>query len=225
MKIFQALLLTFITTAVVSCGGSEETTTKLSEMEDIETRDITNDKILSNVISDGAIPYSKDSCDKNDANDFNNFIGIPFGTSEVDLVKILGENTGGEYNDDSSSFVYYYKDAERVPITIWANSQTTQIEVIFMEVVSLVQFFDTDLEAAIEKYDIQECDAQWFGKTQKEVKKILGEPKKKESTEDTDGNEIVNFFYDSDDYSIALNFKFYQSQDYKCTSIMVNWFY
>ena len=65
----------------------------------------------------------------------------------------------------------------------------------------------------------------WFGKTPEEVKEIMGQPRKTEVEEDSEGNDVTNLFYDSDDYSCAINFKFYESQDNMCSSIMLNWFY
>lgn len=223
MGFFSVLLIAF---TLYACGGAEEAT-DLSDVVNNPSDSVRNldGGVLSNVISDGAIPFDPTDCGKESANDFNNFMKIPYGASEMMLDTILGKSTAGEYVDDSSSFVYYYKDAERVPITVWANGRTSQIEMIFVEVVSYVQYFKSDFEGAIDKYNMLDCDARWFGMQLEDVKKIMGEPRKTEESEDNEGKEVLNLFYDSEDYSIAVNFKFYESQDYMCSSVMVNWFY
>ena len=218
--------LTMIAMAITfwSCEGTEETTEVVDDTSPLkEIKD--EAKLIDNAILDGAIPFHPDSCGKESANDFDNFLRIPYGTSESALDSILGKGNGGEYTTDSLSFVYYYKMAERVPITVWANTKTTQIEMIYMEVVSYIQYFESDFENAKETYNMLECDYQWFGKSQEDIIEIMGEPRKTDKTEDAEGKEIVNLFYDSDDYRIAVNFKFFESQDYYCSSVMVNWFY
>lgn len=200
-----------------SCGGSEEgeNLSDLMENNDGEGQEVVFDEI----------DFDPNDCEKESANDFTNFLRIPYGASELDLDNLLGQNSGGEYTDDSTSFVYYFKEADRVPISVWANAQSTKIEMVFMEVVSYPQYFDEDLGKAIDHYDLKECDTQWFGMTQDEVIKIMGEPRKTEKEEDSEGMTVTNMYYDSDDYSVAINFKFYESQDNLCSSVMVNWFY
>lgn len=213
MGLFFTLILSF---TLFSCGGGSDENESLSDL--VEEND-------SDIRKGDEGDFDPSDCEKESANDWDNFLGIPYGSSELDLDKYLGKNTGGEYTSDSASFVYYFKEADRVPISVWSNAKSTKIEMVFMEVVSYPQYFDEDLKVAVERYGLNECDTKWFGMTEKEVKDIMGEPRKIERDKDSEGKEVVNMYYDSDDYKIAINFKFYESQDFYCSSVMVNWFY
>ena len=209
-----------------SCGGGENEITEDSVVaNDEDGNAIETPRVLQNVITDGEIDFNPDSCAKETANDWDNFIGIPYGMSEIKLDSVLGESTGGRYSDDSTFFVFYYKGIERVPISVWSNSQTTQIETIFLEVTSFVQYFEEDVKAVEEYYDLRQCDTQFLGMQPKEVKSVLGEPTKEESLKDEEGLEIISLEYDSDDYKKVVSFRFFESQEYYCSLIMVNWFY
>lgn len=226
MKKFAVLIIPVLCYAILSCGGGEEITEDTSIVAD----DNTNDKILNDVVTNEGIKYDKDNCDKDSSSNWTDFIGIPYGISEVHLDTIFGESSGGTYSDDSSSFVYYYKKVPRVPISVWANSRTSQVETIFIEVTSTVQFFESDLGSAQYEYDLPICDMKWFGMEAKEVKKIMGTPDKEEVEEDDEGLEITSLIYDFMDEEkgvlrSVVNFRFYESQDNMCSLVMVNWFY
>lgn len=161
------------------------------------------------------------SCEKKSADDFDNFLGIEYGTNELKLEKILGEFTGGEYTADSLAFMYYFKALENAPITVWVNAKSQKVETVFMEVLSYEAYFKQDLEAAIEKYHIQPCDSRFFGMKYAEITKIMGKPAADELLE---GN-VKSISYDSKNYKYSVNFKFYPEQENMCSSISVNWFY
>jgi hypothetical protein len=224
MGLFFSVLVTL---SILSCGGGEN---ELADDNSVVANDddgkvITDRRVLRNVISDGAIDFNPEECEKTNGNDWDNFLGIPYGMSEVHLDTIFGKSNGGEYSDDSTFFVFYFKGIERVPISIWSNSQTTQIETIFMEVTSFVQYFKADIAEVTDYYDLRECDTKWFGLQPKEIKKLMGEPTKEESIKDDDDLEIISLEYDSDDLKKVVSFRCYESQDYYCSLVMLNWFY
>ena len=104
MGFFSVFLIAF---TLYACGGSEEAT-DLSDVVNNPSDSIRNSDggVLSNVISDGAIPFDPANCGKESANDFNNFLKIPYGASEMMLDTIIGKSTAGEYVEDSSSLVF-----------------------------------------------------------------------------------------------------------------------
>lgn len=226
MKPMFLISTLFALTLFTSCGGGENEITEDSIVASDENGNaLETPRVLQNVITDGAIDFNPDSCAKETPNDWDNFIGIPYGMSEIHLDSILGPSTGGRYSDDSTFFVFYYKGVERVPISVWSNSQTTQIETIFLEVTSFVQYFEEDVDAVTEYYGLRSCDTQFLGMQPKEVKAILGTPTKEEKLKDEEGKEIISLEYDSDDFKKVVSFRFFESQDYYCSLIMVNWFY
>lgn len=164
-----------------------------------------------------------DSCNqKFRAEDFDNFLGITYGMNELKLESILGKFTGGEYTADSTSFMYYFKKIKGAPITVWVDAQSQQVTTIFMEILGYEELFQSDLNDAIEAYNISECDSYFFGLTYTELKARLGEPSREELLKDSG---IRSVDYDSRDFSHSINFKFYPDQNNVCSSVSVNWFY
>jgi len=193
------LLLATIAVFAVACAGNESDETTNPEMTQEE----------------------ESGCTKKSADDFDNFLGIDYGTNELKLEKILGKFTGGEYTPDSLAFMYYFKSLENAPITVWVNAKSQKVETIFMEVLSYKQYFKDDLEAAIERYSIEECDSRFFGKTESEITKIMG----KADADDLLEGGVKSLSYDSENLKYSVNFKFYPEQENICSSISVNWFY
>ncbi|MFT4603157.1 MAG: hypothetical protein ACI857_003344 [Arenicella sp.] len=205
MKNWKWFFVTVLTAVVFSCAGSTD------DGED-------SNNILSDItesLDDG------DGCSKVSVDNWDSFIGIPYGTNELDLEKKIGDFTGGEYAPDSSSFIYYFKRVERAPITVWVNGKTGKVETIFMEVLGFEEFFDQDLKDVQEEFDIDDCDMKFMGIEADELIKVMGKPSKDESTEEG----VRSIFYDSEGLKIAVNFKFYESQGGRCSSISLNWFY
>jgi hypothetical protein len=199
--------------AFVSCGGSNDDAEDLKDlMEDISEN-------LDDELGDIG------SCDKESVEDWDNFLGIQYKTNELDLEKIIGDFTGGEYTADSSAFIYYFKRVERAPVTVWVNGKTGDVETIFMEILGYEQYFDSDVEEAVEEFNMGECDSRWFGMSPEEVIDAMGKPSKDEDKEAKDGTAVRSISYDSKDFDISVNFKFYESQGNICSSISLNWFY
>lgn len=212
--------------AMFSCGGTaNEDTENSSVIAKDEDGKPKEERLVTNVVTDKVIDFDPEKCEKETVDDWTNFIGIPYGANELALDSILGKSNGGQYSDDSSAFVYNYKEVERVPFSVWCNGRTGLIETIFLEVTSFVQYFESDVEAVSEQYNLRECDTKWLGMKPKEVKKILGDPTKEETLEDEEGLEIISLEYDSEDLRSIVSFRFYESQDFYCSLIMVNWFY
>ncbi|MCC7453956.1 MAG: hypothetical protein IT222_07310 [Crocinitomix sp.] len=152
---------------------------------------------------------------------FLNFLGFNYGDTEDMLTARLGNFTSGNYSADSSSFIYYFKNLERVPIEVWVNSDTKIITTIFMEILSLNELFSEDLETAKTMYQISENNASWFGLTADEIKTKMGTP-----SEDAMSNQDVHLLtYDSPNFLQAVTFKIYKTQENICSSVSVNWFY
>lgn len=161
-------------------------------------------------------------CETFSVEDFDKFLGVRYGTHELNLERRLGKFTGGEYTQDSSSFIYYYNRVDRVPISVWVNAKSGKVQTIFMEVLSYTDInFESDLRKAKQEFEITDCDISWFGIYEKDVQQRLGEPAISEYLEDS----VKSVSYDSEDYLYSVNFKFYPSQKEKCSSISINWFY
>lgn len=166
-------------------------------------------------------PVSQDPCANLSVEDFDQFLGVKYGTKELLLQDKLGNFTGGEYTADSSAFIYRFNRIERVPLSVWVNATTGKVITIFMEVLSLEQNFESDLAKAKEEFNMSECDASWFGMTAKEIKNRMGEP-----AEEAISNKGVTLLsYDSESYLYTVAFKMYPEQDSLCSSVSVNWFY
>ncbi len=152
---------------------------------------------------------------------FSQFLGFNYGDMEDLLTARLGNFTSGNYSADSSSFIYYFKKLERVPIEVWVNSKSKKISTIFIEILSLNELFNEDLETARTTYKMNDLDASWFGLTADEIKTIMGKP-----SEEAMSNQDVHLLtYDSPDFLQAVSFKIYKTQGNICSSISVNWFY
>jgi hypothetical protein len=152
---------------------------------------------------------------------FSQFLGFKYGDMEDLLTARLGNFTSGNYSPDSTSFIYYYKKLDRVPIEIWVNSKTKKISTLFIEILSLNELFNEDLESARTTYKINDLDASWFGLTADEIKEKMGKP-----SEEAMSNQDVHLLtFDSPDFLKAVSFKIYKAQGNICSSVSVNWFY
>lgn len=206
MKLFPALrtfiLLFSLALITLTCGSESDSTSQQN---------------VSNTVDD----KKEDDCTKKSADDFDNFLGIDYGTNELRLEKILGPFTGGEYTEDSVAFMYYFKKFDNVPVTVWVNSKSQKVETIFMEVLSYEEYFKSDLNEAAEYFKMKPCDSDFFGKSVAQIKEILGTPAREEIL--PEGQTSLTF--DSKDLNHSVNFKFYPEQNNICSSISINWFY
>lgn len=163
-----------------------------------------------------------DTCEqKSTVADFDNFLGLTYGMNELMLEKKLGKFTGGEYTADSTSFMYYFKKIKGAPITVWVDSKSQKVITIFMEILGYEDLFQSDLNDAIEAYNISSCDSYFFGLKYADLTARLGQP----TAEELLKGDIRSVDYDSEDLNCSVNFKFYPDQDNMCSSISVNWFY
>jgi hypothetical protein len=202
MKRLKFITALMVTAALLSCGGNADA----ENLNDLQNNDEIEDT---------------KSCDKNSVDDWKNFVGIEYGTNELELEGIIGEFTGGEYTADSSAFIYYFKRVERAPLTVWVNGKSGKVETIFMEVLGYEEVFKQDVADATAEFDMKECDTQFFGMTPEEVINLMGKPAADKEKEDG----VRSISYDSDDFKVSVNFKFYESQGGVCSSISLNWFY
>ncbi len=163
-----------------------------------------------------------DTCaEKTNVDDFDNFLGITYGMNELFLEKILGKFTGGEYTSDSTAFLYYFKEIKGAPITVWVDSESQKVITIFMEILGAEEWFQSDLNSAIEAYNISTCDSYFFGLTYEALVTRMGKP----TSEELLKGDIRSVDYDSANLKYSVNFKFYPDQDNLCSSVAVNWFY
>lgn len=153
--------------------------------------------------------------------EFSQFLGIEYGMEEHLLQSRLGKFTSGNYSPDSSIFIYYYNRVDRVPISVWVNTKSAKVITVFMEVLSLGENFDSDIERAIKEYGITASDAAWFGLSAEEIKAKMGQP----SEEAVSKDGVLLLSYDLYNFQCAVAFKIYPQQDNRCSSISVNWFY
>ena len=163
----------------------------------------------------------QDPCDAINADSFDSFLGVDYGTKELMLNGLLGRFTSGEYSPDSSSFIYHYDRVDRVPLRVWVNAGSGNVATIFMEVLSLKENFEIDVEQAAEEFNMSDCDVAWFGMSPEDVKARMGHP----SEESYSDSGVLLLSYDSRDFLHTIAFKFYPEQDNRCSSISVNWFY
>ena len=190
------LILTGLTLILLSCGSEPS----VNEVEEV---------------------LSEEICKPRKVDDFDQFIGMDYGYKEIELEQRFGELFFGEYSDDSLSFLYYFEAESRTPITVACNADQGLVTNILIEVLTLDENFDKDVDIISGKYDFDDCDMQYFGMTQKEIEQELGEPLYNEELE----GGIKSITYQTEIKKVAVNFKFYPEQDYICSSIMVLWFY
>ncbi len=184
-----------------------------------QNHDIT---MLANEDSTKTETVAIDSCaEKKNVDDFDNFLGITYGMNELNLEKILGKFTGGEYTADSTAFLYYFKEIKGAPITVWVDSESQKVITIFMEILGAEEWFQSDLSSAIEAYNISTCDSYFFGLTYEALVTRMGKP----TSEELLKGDIRSVDYDSANLKYSVNFKFYPDQDNLCSSVAVNWFY
>ncbi|MBK6524779.1 MAG: hypothetical protein IPG07_04020 [Crocinitomicaceae bacterium] len=163
---------------------------------------------------------SEPECQNSDINSFDSFLGITGETKEIELTKILGESTGGYYTDDNKSFIYTYHALIDAPIAVAVNANTTKVETVLMEILSLGEDFEKDLEKAAKKYNLDLCDSRFFGMKKDEIIAEMGEP----DAEDNSATGVYSITYNSDNQKTSVNFKFFDEQDKMCSSVIVNWF-
>ena len=208
MKNWKLFFAALFAIAVISCGGGDGNAENLEDLENgTEEGADRPDKIVD--------------CNKKSVEDWDNFIGISYGANELDLEKIIGKFTGGEYTADSSAFIYYFKRVDRAPVTVWVNGKTGNVETIFVEILGYEEYFASDLDDLTNEFNLKECDTKWYGMKPTQLIGVMGKPAKDESKEDG----VRSMIYDSKKFDISVNFKFYESQGGVCSSISVNWFY
>lgn len=160
-------------------------------------------------------------CDEISINKFNKFLNFRFGDDEQLITSRLGKMSNGYYSEDSTVFIYNFDRVPRVPIQVWVNARSNKVCTIFMEILSLADNFESDLEQAIDAYNLKSCDYSWFGMTASEIKNELGEP-----THDVYTKEYINeLTYYSESGAVMAAFKLYPQQDTICSSVAVSWFY
>lgn len=211
MKRINIVLASFALTTLVACGGGE--TSEPTEKKENDKKEVTEDKEIKD-------PRYQGDCAKANVDDWDNFLGIEYGTNELDLRPILGEFTGGEYTADSSAFKYYFNRVELAPLTIFVNGKTGKVETIFLEILSKVEFFQRDIDAVKSEFKAEDCDMDFFGMTADEMIDLMGKP-------DRDKTEkgVRAISYDTDPLKTSVTFRFYPSQGDMCTSISLNWYY
>ena len=162
-----------------------------------------------------------ETCATRTVDDFDQFMGMDYGFKEIDLEDRFGQLFFGEYSDDSLSFLYYFENESRTPITVACDAKEGLVTNILIEVLTLDENFDKDVDVVSAKYDFSECDMKYFGMSEKEIKQELGSPLYDEELE----GGIKSITYQTKIKKVAVNFKFYPEQDFICSSIMILWFY
>ncbi|MBK9591940.1 MAG: hypothetical protein IPO32_10675 [Crocinitomicaceae bacterium] len=60
------------------------------------------------------------------------------------------------------SFIYTYHALIDAPIAVAVNANTTKVETVLMEILSLGEDFEKDLEKAKKKYNLDLCDSRFL---------------------------------------------------------------
>lgn len=163
------------------------------------------------------------SCENITVNDFQSFLTIKSSTAEKDLKNILGKSTGGSYTDDKNTFIYEFEGTKRVPIKVYVSAKSGIIETVFMEILGLKNNFDKDVKKAKSDYPIDECHLSLFGKQPKEIIEIFGQAEKDNLKKDNVEADVRVLRYFTEDGNTVITLNFYPSQDYRLSSIVVDW--
>ena len=149
---------------------------------------------------------------------FESFLGMSF-SDKKDIVGELYKIPSDIRVEDNYTLMDY-NDVKGVPLTIYINRKSNEIETILIEILGKGQAFNGDIRRAAKQYNLSSCDTDLFGKTSDEIKSQMGEPFNFGS------EETYSFLqYKSTDKSIEVMFKFYFEQESKCSSVEVNWYY
>ncbi|MGV6861278.1 MAG: hypothetical protein ACWA41_05875 [Putridiphycobacter sp.] len=164
-------------------------------------------------------------CDAFTIADFDTYLGLSYGDKEEKVREVLGKETESKYTEDRSRFMYFYKDTKRVPVTIYVNAKSGEVETVFMEILGLNQNFEQDVLKAEEDFGVEACIIELFGKKPKEILTMFGQAGSDNMKESANEQGVRTLNYYSEDGGIMVTFKFYPSQENKLSSIEVNWFY
>ncbi|MFK8045958.1 MAG: hypothetical protein AB8B72_10720 [Crocinitomicaceae bacterium] len=164
------------------------------------------------------------SCESVSVNSFSNFLNVAAKTKESDLKKILGKASGGSFTDDRLVFIYKYESLKRIPISVYVNAETGKVQTVTIEVLGLNKNFDTDIEKASKKYFKNTCHSILLGKTPIQIIDIMGRPYLDNLTTDNVETEVRTLEYVTESGKINLRLNFYQSQNYRLSSIVVDWY-
>lgn len=161
------------------------------------------------------------SCENNDIEKFDSFLGLDANTREGELKEKLGEFTGGFYSDDNTQFIYNFFAVPDAPISVVVNATSTNVETVVMEVLTYEDSFKKDLDAVSKAYQLDECDTRFFGMQKDELIEALGQPAEDTMLE----GQVTSLTYFSKDFKTKINFKCYPEQNNMCSSVIVNWFH
>lgn len=164
------------------------------------------------------------TCDDIAINDFQSFLTIQANTPEKELKQILGKSTGGSFSDDKTIFIYEFEGTKRVPVKVYVNAETGNIETVFMEILGLQNDFDRDVKKAKLDFPISECKAKLFGKQPKEIIDFFGFPQEDNLQADNVEADVRTLTYLSENQKTAVRFNFYPSQNYQLSSMVVDWY-
>lgn len=164
-------------------------------------------------------------CDHINVEDFRHFLGLKYGTNESELKGILGKASSGEYNDSETAFKYKYTNTKRVPLIVYVNSETGDVETIFIEVLGLGVNFEQDVKKADEDFEIDPCHLSLFGQSPKEILSIFGQADSDKVNDTKTEENVRQLIYYNDRNDISVTFKFYKSQDNVLSSIAVDYYY
>ena len=158
-------------------------------------------------------------------NSFNSFLGLTYGQKVRDVKKIMDSPSGGKFTEDESSYMHYYKNTKRVPVTVYTNAKSKKIETVFMEILGLEKNFEQDVKKAKQDFLLNGKHANLFGMQAKDLLKLFGVAYEDTIEDSSVEEDVRTLLYYSEDDKIALTLKFYPSQGNILSSIMVDWFY
>ncbi len=157
-------------------------------------------------------------CAESSIQDFESFANISRNDTELELYQIMGTESIGQYNPDSSGFIYQYNKAEDAPFTVWVDIKTGKIQSMLIEILG-INTFDENIMLASESYQLSECESQYLGMFDEDIIGILGMP----FAADENSTGMKSIVYKFEQPYTEVHFGFHQDQYYRCSSIMINW--
>lgn len=165
----------------------------------------------------------EDTCNENNIDDFSEIIGINKLTKEVDLKKILGKSSSGEYSEDNNTFIYTFNKISNGPVRVYVDAETGIIKTVFIEVLGVGEKLKEDINELKVAYSFSNCKISLFGKSKNEIVKLMGEPILDIINEQLKETNVRLFMYKTENGNITLSLNFYPSQNNLMTSLTLDW--
>ena len=152
-----------------ACGGDDDGAKSISDLNDDDDNN-----------------GGDDCTDEMEVADWEGFLGIYEKTPEADFKDIIPGEPYGDYSEDGTIFQYVFDDMEDISTYINVNAESGDVEYynILLNVFTEEELDDAQKRMNAE-YDVDPCHDQFFGKTRKEIEKIMGKDNDESQVEDS----------------------------------------